>query len=247
MCYYVEYIEKLENYFFDQYGRILDRSFMPASFLFDLPFYFVGGFEHPKLPVVHNAGVEMKEWGLIPFWTKDATQANDLRVKTLNAVGETAFEKPSFRNSITKNRCLVIADGFFEWMDFQKKKYPHHIYVNNHQLFCFAGIYSSWTDKETGELINSFSIITTDANPMMARIHNLKKRMPVILHPEQYNEWLKKDLSKEQVQSLLQQFPEKEMGNHTISKLITSRTENSNVPEVTEAFVYSELSFNSLF
>ena len=71
--------------------------------------------------------------------------------------------------------------------------------------------------------------------------------MPVILHPDQYKEWLKKDLSKEQVQSLLQQFPEKEMGNHTISKLITSRTENSNVPEVTEAFVYSELSFNSLF
>ena len=132
-------------------------------------------------------------------------------------------------------------------MDFQKKKYPHHIFLKENKLFCFAGIHSSWTDKETGELINSFSIITTDANPMMARIHNLKKRMPVILHPEQYKQWLGKDLSKEQIQSFLQQFPDNEMDNQTISKLITSRTESSNVPEVTEVFIYPELSSNSLF
>lgn len=214
------------------------------------PVYHASGFSFLQMPVItmqEPRKIQLMNWGLIPFWVKSKADADKLRAQTLNARSETIFEKPSFRNSIVNNRCLIIADGFFEWMDFQKKKYPHHIYLKEHRLFCFAGIYSSWTDKETGELINSFSIITTDANPMMARIHNIKKRMPVILHPDQYKECLKKDLSKEQIQSLLQQFPENEMDNHTISKLITSRTENSNVPEITEAFVYPELSNNRLF
>lgn len=214
------------------------------------PVYHADGFTFLQMPVVtmqEPKKIQLMNWGLIPFWVKSKADADKLRAQTLNARSETIFEKPSFRNSITKNRCLIIADGFFEWMDFQKKKYPHHIYLKEHQLFCFAGIYSSWTDKETGELINSFSIITTNANPLMARIHNIKKRMPVILHPKQYHEWLKKDLSKEQIQSLLKQFPDNEMDYHTISKLITSKTENSNVPDVTEAFIYPELSPNSLF
>ena len=140
------------------------------------PVYHADGFTFLQMPVItmqQPKKIQLMNWGLIPFWVRSKADADKLRVQTLNARGETIFEKPSFRNSITKNRCLIIADGFFEWMDFQKKKYPHHIYLTNHQLFCFAGIYSSWTDKETGEHINSFSIISTDANPMMARIHNL--------------------------------------------------------------------------
>jgi putative SOS response-associated peptidase YedK len=214
------------------------------------PVYHADGFTFLQMPVISMENpdkIQLMHWGLIPFWIKNKVDADKIRAQTLNAKAETIFEKPSFRNPIIKSRCLIIADGFYEWMDFQKKKYPHLVYLKDHRLFCFAGICSTWTDKQTGEHINSFSIITTEANPLMARIHNLKKRMPVILHPHQYKEWLKKDLSREKIQSLLQQFPENEMAYHTISKLITSRTQSSNVPEVTEPLIYPELHPNDLF
>ena len=103
-------------------------------------------------------------------------------------------------------------------MDLQKKKYPHFIYMKNNSLFCFAGIYSSWTDKETGEHLNTFSILTTDANPMLEKIHNIKKRMPVIVPPHLYKKWLQPDLTKEEINSFFNPYPDDAMQNHTISK-----------------------------
>ena len=126
-------------------------------------------------------------------------------------------------------------------MDVKKKKYPHYVYLQQHRPFCFAGIYAAWTDRETGEHIDSFSIITCEANPMMARIHNLKQRMPVILHPEDERRWLQPGLSQEEISALLQPYPETEMANHTISRQITSRTSSGNVPEVTQPYSYPEL------
>ncbi len=208
------------------------------------PVFHADGFAHPPMPVItmeEPGKIQLFHWGLIPSWVKSKEDADKLSNQTLNARAETIFEKPSFRNSISNQCCLVIADGFFEWMDFQKKKYPHHIFIGDHELFCFAGIYSHWTDKETGEHISSFSIISTDANPMMERIHNLKKRMPVIIPKNRYHDWLKKGLSKEEIKSFLNPFPDIEMKNHTISKLITSRSQSSNVPEVIEEFIYPEL------
>ncbi len=153
--------------------------------------------------------------------------------------------KPYLKNLlsvlISNNRCLIIADGFFEWMDFQKKKYPHLIQMQGEQVFCFAGIYSSWVDKTTGELVNSFSILTTDANPMMEKIHNLKNRMPVIVPPSLYKRWLSPNLTKEEINSFFIPYPEEKMQNHTISKRITSRTEDSNVIETLSPFEYPEL------
>jgi hypothetical protein len=163
----------------------------------------------------------------------------------LNARSETVFEKPSFRSSIKQHRCLVPADGFFEWMEVNKKKYPHYIFMKEKKVFCFAGIYAHWTDKETGELFQTFSILTTTANPMMMRIHNLKHRMPVIVDPSQYQNWLQKDMTTEKINSFFHPYPETRMDNYTISKRITSRSENSNVPELLQPFVYQEL--NALF
>ena len=117
--------------------------------------------------------------------------------------------------------------------------------MKDHSIFCFAGIYSRWVDKETGEMINTFSILTTTANPMLEKIHNLKKRMPVIIPPDGYEKWLQKDLPQEEIYKFLMPYPESLMENHTISKRITSRTEPSNHPETIEPFNYSELS--SLF
>ncbi len=208
------------------------------------PVFHADGFAHPPMPVItmEDPGkIQLFHWGLIPFWVKSKADADKLSNQTLNTRSETIFEKPSFRNSIAIQRCLVIADGFFEWMDFQKKKYPHLIYIGDRELFCFAGIYSQWTDKETGEHIRSFSIITTDANPMMEGIHNIKKRMPVIIPPDKYQEWLKKGLTRKEINSFLKPYPDKEMKNHTISKLITSRSQSSNVPEVMDKMDYAEL------
>lgn len=210
------------------------------------PVYHADGFAFPSMPVITMADpsvIQLFHWGLIPSWVKGKADADKLRAQTLNARSETVFEKPSFRTSIIHKRCLVPADGFFEWMDFQKKKYPHLVYLSGHALFCFAGIYAEWTDRETGEHINSFAILTTEANTMMARIHNLKQRMPVILPQDSYRQWLDPALTKEEIASMLRPFPDQYMASHSISKRITSRTENSNAPETLEPFTYPELAF----
>ncbi|MFZ1370973.1 MAG: SOS response-associated peptidase [Ferruginibacter sp.] len=208
------------------------------------PVFHAAGFSFLQMPVITQkqpGRVQLFNWGLIPHWVKTRADADKLKAQTLNARSETVFEKPSFRSCIPNSRCLVITDGFFEWMDYQKKKYPHFIQMKDRQLFCFAGIYTSWVDKATGELINSFSILTTDANPMMERIHNLKKRMPVIVPPSLYKKWLQPDLTKEEIQSFFHPYPEENMQEHSISKRITSRTDNPNVPETLEPFTYPEL------
>lgn len=209
------------------------------------PVFHAGGFTFLKMPVITQQQpdqVQLFHWGLIPHWVKTKADADKLKAQTLNARSETAFEKPSFRSYIPNNRCLVIADGFFEWMDLNKKKYPHFIGMQDEQIFCFAGIYSAWVDKGTGELIQSFAILTTDANPMMEKIHNLKKRMPVIIPPRLYKKWLTPDLTKEEIASFFTPYPDEKMRNHTISKRITSRTEDSNVIETLAFFDYPELS-----
>ena len=190
------------------------------------PVYHADGFTFLKMPVITQEDphhIQLFNWGLIPSWVKTKVDADKLKPQTLNARSETVFEKPSFRSSIKQQRCLIPADGFFEWMDVSGKK-----------IFCFAGIYSCWTDKETGELMQTFSILTTAANPMMERIHNLKKRMPVIVNPSKYQYWLQQGITTETINSFFQPYPEEVMDFYPISKRITSRTEDSNVPETIE-------------
>jgi putative SOS response-associated peptidase YedK len=167
--------------------------------------------------------------------------AMKVRTQTLNAKSETVFEKPSYKFSIHKKRCMVVSTGFYEWQDCNKKKYPYFIRLKSSDIFALAGIYSHWVDKSTGELFRTFSILTTHANPLMARIHNLKERMPVILLPERERDWLNPDLTDEQIKTFFPGIDERLMDAYTISKLITSRTENSNVPAVQEKFSYPEL------
>jgi len=208
------------------------------------PVYHASGFSFLQMPVITQADpkyVQLFNWGLIPSWVKTKIDADKLKAQTLNARSETTFEKPSFRSGIKYNRCLIPADGFFEWMEVNKKKYPHYIFMKNQEMFCFGGIYANWTDRFTGELIQSFSILTTDANPMMEKIHNSKKRMPVIIPSNGYAHWLDNNLMPKDIQQFFKPFSESEMAYHTISKLITSRAENSNVPEVLEPCVYPEL------
>ena len=169
-----------------------------------------------------------------------------MRTNTLNAKSETIFEKPSFRSSIGSKRCLLFVKGFYEWRDYNKKKYPYYIHLKNQSVFTFGGIYESWVNKSTGEIINSVSIITTEANPLMAEIHNSKKRMPLILNGAAMNKWIDPKIDKETITQLMKPFDESQMTAHTISKLITSRSENPNQEKVKEIFEYPELPALSL-
>jgi len=151
----------------------------------------INGFEFPLTPIITDEAPEIithYNWGIIPSWS----QNDEIKKLTLNAKIETLDEKPSFKNSVNK-RCLVIANGFYEWQWLDAKgkvKNKYEIGIGNEDLFAFAGIYSQWKDTTTGIIRNTYSIITTEANPLMAEIHNTKKRMPVILKPEDEKKWL---------------------------------------------------------
>lgn len=206
--------------------------------------YYISGFEFPKMPVITNQQPEQLQgltWGLIPSWVKTHADALEIRTRTLNARSDTVFIKPSFRNAIRERRCLVPADGFYEWREFNGKKYPYFIFHKDKSVFSFAGIWEEWTDRSTGEVIKTFSILTTDANPLMEQIHNTKKRMPVILPKEKERDWLKNGLSKEEVSALTKPLDEVLLSAHPISKLINSRSSNRNVAAVQEVYDYLEL------
>lgn len=151
----------------------------------------INGFDFPLTPVIIDKApnsITHYNWGLIPEWSKDV----EIRKFTLNARIETIEDKPSFSKAINK-RCLVIANGFYEWQWLDSKgrhKNKFEIGISDGELFSFAGLYSQWTDIVTGQIIDTYTIITTEANPLMAEIHNIKKRMPVILKREDEKRWL---------------------------------------------------------
>nr|WP_315175931.1 SOS response-associated peptidase [uncultured Flavobacterium sp.] len=152
----------------------------------------INGFAHLNTPIIIDNTPEIIStnfsWGLVPSWAKDI----DIRNNTLNARIETVDEKPSFKNN-TQNRCLIIATAFYEWhwIDHKGKvKEKYQINTQNDELFALAGLYSNWLNKETGEVINTYTILTTEANDIMKYVHNTKQRMPVILKKEDEKSWL---------------------------------------------------------
>jgi len=206
--------------------------------------YHVGAFENIKLPVITNKNpdqVQLFKWGLIPFWVKDEKTANEFKDRTVNARSETIFEKPAFRSSAGKKHCLVIADGFFEWRYYNGKNYPYYIRLKDREVFSIAGLWDSWINKDNNEEIYSYTIITTEANPLMAMIHNKKKRMPAILDKKNEKKWISETLSKDETMDLLKPFDESKMTAYTISKMITTRDIDVNVPQVLEPFQYNTL------
>ena len=162
------------------------------------PIKHISAFSNPLIPVItseDNSKIQLCHWGLIPEWVQDKKKANKIRKMTYNAKCETIKEKPSFRDSIKDKKCLIIADGFFEWQLTSKGKICYYITCPGNELFTFAGIWSKWLDKSTGEFIKSVSIITQPANEMMSRIHNVKKRQPAILHKENRDNWINSGLN----------------------------------------------------
>lgn len=161
-------------------------------------------------------------WGLIPSWAKDKKTGNRL----INARAETIARKPMFRASFRKHRCLVLADGFYEWNKKSSKRTPYRITLKDGEPFAFAGIYDIWRD-ESGKEVRSFSIITIESNGLIAKIHD---RMPVILSKREERAWLNPDKDPNDLEKLLHPMPEKEMKMWEISPLI-NRPSND-VPDV---------------
>jgi putative SOS response-associated peptidase YedK len=161
----------------------------------------------------HRAG--FLRWGLIPSWAKDPGIGD----RMINARAETVAEKPSFRRALQKRRCLVLADGFYEWHKEGKKKTPLFITLKSREPFGFAGLWETWKSP-TGEVIHSCTIITTTPNALMESIHN---RMPVILPREAETQWLDRTVEDPQsLLSLLTPHPAAEMEAYAVSPLVNS-------------------------
>ena len=171
----------------------------------------------PVLAVVNDGGrrAELMRWGLIPFWAKDPKIGN----RMINAVGETAAAKPAYRAAFKKRRCLVLADGFFEWRKAGKAKIPTYIFLKSGEPFAMAGLWETWKDAD-GDLLRSCTIVTTEANEFIAPIHD---RMPVILSQETEALWL--DPMTEEASTLnplLIPSPAEELDSYVVSNLVNS-------------------------
>lgn len=189
--------------------------------------YHVNAFNFPKYPVITNSDeIQVFNWGLVPFWVKTESDAEQIRKMTLNARSDTIFEKPSFREPIMKKRCIIPSTGYFEWRHEGTKKIPYYIYLKDEEIFSMAGIYDRWLDKETGEEHDTFSIITTDTNPLTDYIHNTKHRMPAILTKGDEEKWLDTSLSKVDIQLLLTPFDADKMDAYQIDNDFIKKAPN---------------------
>jgi putative SOS response-associated peptidase YedK len=152
-------------------------------------------------------------WGLLPSWAKDETIA----ARLINARAETLAEKPAFRAAYRARRCIVPADGFYEWAKRPDGKQPYFVHAPDGNILAFAGLWECWTRPADGEVIDSFTIVTTDANP---RIRPLHDRMPVILAPEVVDVWLDPATDPARLTELLIPCPEERLTMHPVSRAV---------------------------
>lgn len=212
------------------------------------PTYYENGFDFKPAPLIlaeKPREFQMIQWGLIPWWSKTPADAAQIRMRTLNCISEEMYEKPSFKDAAREGqRCLVPCTGFFEWRWFKggKIKYPYFIHSRKEKIFSLAGLWSSWTDKSTGEIRSTYSVLTTRANPLLEKIHNSKKRMPVILPREYEKDWLNPNLTKEDVLALCEPIDDASLEAYTVSKMITDRkVDDKDIPAICRHFEYPEL------
>lgn len=199
-----------------------------AHFQLDEEPDFVAGYNiapTQPVPVIRAGKTTPREfsylyWGLIPSWSKDPAMG----ARLINARSETVTEKPSFRTAFKRRRCLIAADGFYEWQQLGSKKtgtkkQPFYFQLQEHQPFGFAGLWEYWHSSE-GDEIESCTILTTAANEQMQSIHD---RMPVILHPDDYDLWLDPSVqSPDPLLPLLRPYPSEQMQHYPVSTRVNS-------------------------
>ncbi len=174
-------------------------------------------------PVITNEEPEkihLFRWGLIPFWAKDVK----IGYKMINARSETLLEKPSFKKAAESRRCIIPMDGFYEWKREGKQKTPYRITTTNVDIFAVAGIWEKWQDRQSSEIIYSFTIITQGPNELMEGIHD---RMPAILLPEQEKIWLDTTLSASEVMKIIEPYPSELMKAYKVSSAVGNVRNNT--------------------
>jgi putative SOS response-associated peptidase YedK len=162
--------------------------------------------------------LEVLRWGLIPPWADDP----QIGSRMINARSETAPEKPSFRRAFRERRCLIPADGFYEWQRTNGAKQPFYIHMEDGRPFAFAGLWESWGRGGEGE-IRTCTILTTAANAVVGEIH---ERMPVIVAPDAYDVWLDPASERAELTGLLAPYPEDEMEAYPVSRFVNSPSNN---------------------
>jgi putative SOS response-associated peptidase YedK len=162
--------------------------------------------------------LEVLRWGLIPPWADDP----QIGSRMINARAETAPEKPSFRRAFRERRCLIPADGFYEWKRTNGVKQPYYIHMKEGRPFAFAGLWESWKDDD-GPEIRSCTILTTKPNALAGEIHD---RMPVILPTGSYDAWLDPEADRDELYGLLAPYPEDEMEAYPVSRFVNSPSNN---------------------
>ena len=254
MCYDIKASHKAQLKRAQQNGdeqaiREIMEKLVPQT---DLPLHHASGFQHPRI-LIYTAGSPFQPlvatWGLVPAWVKDETQKAKLWNSTLNARGETLFEKPAFRDAALTKRCIVYLDGFFEHHHLNKKAYPFFIHRADNKPLAVAGLWSTWRHPLTGESLNTFTLVTTTGNALLTKIHNNTPeqgpRMPLLLAEEQETTWLaplQDEHDSKRITEVLQGVPEDNLIAHPVSAL-RGKTYRGNVPEITEEAIYPELAF----
>ena len=173
---------------------------------------------HPVITQQEPRTIHLYRWGLIPFWAKDIK----IGAKMINARIETITEKPAFKQAFEKRRCLVPFDGYYEWLKTPEGKIPYRIKVTNTDIFSAAGLYETWRSPD-GKTIHSFTIITKEAEPVIAHLHD---RMPVILLPEQEQLWLDSSVPSNDVVKSLLPVPAEYLTWYRVSDRVNKVTEN---------------------
>ncbi|NIK93083.1 SOS response-associated peptidase [Mangrovimonas sp. CR14] len=242
MCFHTSTTNKVKKLEAFYSVDLVDESMRPY---FDTPKYHMNGFSHPNMLVIPQEKSHVLApglWGIVP----DNKQPDEIKPYFkeavrygggLNAQSEKVFDHFIYRNSIMEQRCVIPVSGFFEPHDHKKKKYPFHIKSKEDSVLSLAGIYTM-----VGTYL-TFTILTKKASPMFEKIHNLKKRQPVILSQEDAHNWLSVDLNQNDISSLLTEtYPENRLEAYPVSKDLFSPKVDSNVSTILEKVEYEELS-----
>lgn len=211
------------------------------------PLFAISGFEHPTIPILLSQGGmhwEAMHWGLIPLWCKDWNSALELSNMTLNARAETLFEKPAFKHAASTKRGLLPITGFYEYKHVKGKKFPHFIDWEDEEVRWIACVCDEWKDRERGETLLTFSIVTTKGNELMAKIHNNPEldepRMPVILEGQDLLTWMDAETPTGQLKELLKPTEQDQMRAHAV-KPLRGKYSPGNTPEAYKPHAYAEL------
>jgi len=198
----------------------------------DIIYYHANGFLRPTWPIISQSEeIQYMQWGLVPNWFKG--ENNKIALMTLNCRTETADSKTSFKHLINSRRCIITSSGFFEWQHLGKEKKPYYIYSPETKIISIAGLWDSNLSNLTGEVQNTFTILTTEANEFMSEIHNSKKRMPLFLNSDaEIQEWLSCD---SEINHFVKTSKETKLSAHMIDKSILLSS-NPNVPEINLPF-----------